>query len=178
MRFDLYRALRSLLSWDLGVKLSPLPVVFTTVAASYGVPVGRWRLTLSQQGYWYSDDGFGETSEMNWDYPLATNLAFRSITAAVWSETSKGVEFEQTGRITWSIVPKKRYLTLSATALAHKSGEGVFDNWRLSATYSTAFVRPWLFLDITPQADYPREQSFEFTPSLRISLSAYFGDLH
>lgn len=175
LRFDLYRRLRSLLQWDVGLKFNPLPVVFTTVAAVYHRDVGPWRITLSQRGFWYSDDGFGEITEMDWDYPLATNVSFRSITAAIWSETSEGVELEQTARTTWTISKDRRYLQLEGGVFGHKSGSALVDNYRLLLAYSTSLYRKWLFLQIAPQLDFPREESFEPTPSLRLSISAYFG---
>ncbi len=175
LRFDLYRRLRSLLQWDVGVKFNPLPVGFTTLTAMLRRPVGKWHVTLSEQGFWYSDDGFGEISEMDWDYPLASNVLFRSITAAVWSETSKGVEFEQRARTTWTITKEKRYLQFEAGAFAHKSSNAVMDDYRLVLAYSTSAHRNWLFLEIAPQLDFPREKSFDPTPSLRVSVSAYFG---
>ena len=175
LRFDLYRRVRSLLQGDVGVKFNPLPVVFTSLSAIFRRNVGPWRLTLSEQGFWYSDNGFGEITEMDWDYPLATNMLFRSITAALWSETSRGVELEQTARATWSIFPSRRYLQLEGSILGHKSSSGVVDNYRIILTHSTALYRKWLFLQIAPQIDFPREDTFEPTPSLKLSVSAYFG---
>lgn len=174
-RFDVYRRLRSLIQWDIGAKFNPLPAGFTTATASYRREVGEWIFRLSEQGFWHTDDGFGEITEMNWDRTLTTRTAFRSITAAVWSETTEGIEFEQTGRLTWTLIPNRRYVQLSASALAHKSSAAVMDDYRLTLRYSTALHRSWCFLEIAPQADFPREESFQFTPSLRISLAAYFG---
>lgn len=174
-RFDLIRRLRSLIQWDVGAKFNPLPEGFTTVTASYRRQAGRWPWRFNEQVFWYTDDGFGESTEMDWDRALTTNIAFRSITAAVWSETTKGVEFEQTGRLTWTLIPERHYVQFSASALAHKSSAAVMDDYRLTLRYSTALHRSWCFLEIAPQIAFPREESFEFTPSLRVSLAVYFG---
>ena len=177
VRLQLYKHLRSLLSWDAGLKFGPFPQPFTTLTASYKRPLGAWTLELLEQGYWQADDGFGEVTEMDWDYPLRTNVIFRSITAATWAEKTKGVEFEQTARTTWIIEKGRRSLMGSVSAFAYKSGPFAMSNYRLLTSYTTRLHRPWLFLEVAPQMDFPAEDDFEATPSIRLALNAYFGDV-
>lgn len=175
IRLHLYKQLRSLLSWDAGLRFGPFPQPFTTLTASYKRPVGRWTFQLIEQGYWQAGDGFGEVTEMDWDYPLRTNLLFRSITAATWGETTKGVEFEQTVRTTWIIEKGRRSLQTGASVFAHKIGVFEMTNYRIYTSYTRRLHRPWLFGEISPQIDFPKEEDFGFTPSIRIAVSAYFG---
>lgn len=172
---DLHRKLRSLISLDGGVNLRPLPDPFSTLTAKYVRPFEDWKMTLSQQGYWDLSDGFGEVSEMDWDYPLHTNVNFRSITAATWSETTKGVEFEQTLRVTWIIKPSLRSLQGGVSVFANKAGPFWMENYRLLVSYKRQIFRPWFFMDFAPQIDFPKEQDYQFTPSFRVGMTAYFG---
>lgn len=175
LRLHTYHYLRQLLNWDVGLKFDPEPVAFTAMHGGVRQQAGRGVLTLGQRGFWYSDDGFGEKTEFHWEYPLRQDLEFRTTTAALWSESSTGVEFEQTFRTTYVLSPDRRYLQFAISAFAHKSSHATMDDYRAVIAYSRSLYRQWLFLELAPQIDWSREASFDPVLSFRVSLSAYFG---
>ena len=150
VRVSLLEKSRINMNLDGGIDMDPYPVPFSTLTASWRIPVRGWYWTLSQEGYWKHSDGFGETSEMDWDKTLATNVYFRSITAGNWSETTTGIEFEQTLRITWKHIPDQKEWEFSGSVFANKTSPFYMSNYRVMVNYWTQFLRPWFFVAIQP----------------------------
>ena len=48
-------------------------------------------------------------------------------------------------------------------------------NLVLDLRYRRRIYRSWLFYEIHPRLDYPREEDFNVTPSVQFTLSVVFG---
>ncbi len=158
-----------------GVKWRLPPVVFGEAKIGRDFEIEDWKLNLEQQFFWYSDDGFGEQSRMQWDRKFTPRVPFRSQTGVKWTETTDGVEWSQVFRTGYIIEEHEQAIGTQAAVFGHKNGAGVIDKYRWSVTYRTRIYKHWLYLEITPQFDFPRDRHYELTPSIQFGLDAFLG---
>lgn len=176
LRLNPFRRYPSLLSVDGGVEIDPWPALFALIQLRHAIALGYgWTVHLKQQGFRYKDDGFGELSQIDFEQPYQRGALFRSTSAAKWTEESDGVEMEQT--FTWEIPLKinERSIAPSATLFWHKESAMLADNYRVNITCRTRIFRTWLFFEIKPQIEFPRDNNFEFTPSIRFNVDVFFN---
>ena len=161
---------------DGGVKWRGKPVLYSQLKFNRDVPVKKWVASFKQKGYWFSDDGFGEMSQMDWDRKFGGNQRLGTTTAAKWSETSKGVEFEQSVMWGWVLEEDVRGISVNGSVFAHKSSTFIMDNYRCYVTYRTRIYQHWLYFEVTPQLEFPSDEGYHPTPSIMFGLDVYFRD--
>ncbi|MGI6087918.1 MAG: hypothetical protein ACOYCD_08265 [Kiritimatiellia bacterium] len=175
-----WKMLRRDLSWidvDGGVNLNPWPSPFARLNMSHVFLFSDvLSLELSQQGFLYvNDDGFGEMTELILTRVLKPGCYTRMVTAATWSEITEGVEWEQTGKMVWSL-GRHRTLEPCLSFFGHVDSASLMDNYRLNVTYRWNAFRPWLFFSVTPQISFPRERDYQITPMLRFCAEIIWHD--
>lgn len=178
LRLKVFQNDYSWINFDAGLNFQPMPAPFTRIILSHSFKMGDdWRTYLTQQGFWYNhDDGFGEMSEVDFEWSFLTNSLFRSTSAGTWSEETDGWEWEQTLLLGKVLEPWKRSFAVRFSLFGHKSSAGVMDEYRANATYRWNAFRHWLFFNITPQISFHRDHDFKFTPLIRFSVEIIFGD--
>lgn len=175
-----WKMLRRDLSWidvDGGVNLKPWPSPFLRLNMSHVFVLSDvLSLELSQEGFLYvNDDGFGEITALKLTRALAPGCYARMITAATWSEITDGVEWEQTGKVVWSL-GHHRTLEPCFSVFGHVDSVSLMDNYRFYVTYRWNAFRPWLFFSMTPQISFPREYDYQITPMLRFCVEINWHD--
>ncbi len=150
---------------------------------AYGDVEWRWRreglggeIRLSPRGYYYTDDGFGQTTTLTWTRPIREKTIFQLRTAERSTESTRGVEFEQSVRIAWLRSGRGRGWVAQASVFPHlKSSEWIWDDALVNLTWRDALYRKWIYYTVTPQVQFPEEDGHEARPSLRIGLEILFG---
>ena len=155
-----------------------------------GVPVGfgelnwRWKwekslggiLGLTPRVYWYSDDGFGQTTSLTWTRQVSERRIFQFRTAEHSTEETDGWEFEQTVRFAWLNKVKTRGWMVQASVFPHnQDSKWVCDDSLISLTRRGALYRKWIYYTVTPQVEFPVEDDYHAKPSLRIGLEILMG---
>lgn len=177
------RVVRELRHSDLdfggGVRLhSGKPVAFGDVD-------WRWKwdkslggiLNLTPRGYWYSDEGLGQTTTLTWTRWISERRIFQYRASERSTEETHGWEFEQTVRFAWLRSGNTRGLIAQASIFPHYGVEGDFhwDDSLLNLTWRGALYRKWIYYTVTPQVEFPREDDYKPKPSLRIGLEIFIG---
>jgi hypothetical protein len=155
-----------------------------------GVPVGfgelnwRWKwdktlggiLGLTPRGYWYSDEGFGQTTTLTWTRLFGEKVAIQFRTAEHSTEETNGWEFEQTVRFALLRSGRTRGWVAQASTFPHYKDSDLFwDNSLLSLTLRRALYRKWIYYTLTPQVEFPVEDDYHAKPSFRIGLEILMG---
>lgn len=155
-----------------------------------GTPVGfgelnwRWRweqtlggmLGLVPRGYWYSDEGFGQTTTLTWTRPTTGSQVIQFRVAEHSTEETNGWEFEQTVRYAWLRSGKTRGWVMQASTFPHyKDSDVFFDNSLINLTLRRALYRKWIYYTLTPQVEFPVEDDYRAKPSFRIGLEILMG---
>ena len=178
LRWNPFSKYPSLLHIDGGIRsLDPWPEPFAILEMRYDLSLGLgWTAYLKQQGFCYvGDDGFGELSQVDFEQMWVGNARFRSTTAVKWTQESQGVEGEQT--LSWEITlePHVRSITPCLSLFWYKESALVADDYRIKVTYRTRIYRTWLFFEVEPQFEFPQDNNYDFTPSIRFNVDIFFN---
>lgn len=155
----------------------------SSVPVAYGDLEWRWKwdlaggeLRLTPRGYYYTDDGLGQTTTLTWTHPAGKRKWFQTRTAERSTEKTDGLEFEQSLRFAWLRSGKGRGWVAQASVFPHlKSSEWFWDDALLNLSWRDALYRKWIYYTITPQVQFPREDDYHGRASLRIGLEILFG---
>ena len=164
-------------TFDVGMDLGPLPEPFAVLQYREEKQLGKWKGRFIQQALANVDDHLGELTRVDFYRPFGSNNLFRSTTAAKWTETSKGVEMEQTFLLYIPLRAHHQSLAPSISFFGHKESEWQMDNYRANISYRRPIFRDWLYLTITPQIEFPEDKGFNFTPSIKFGFEGYFGEM-
>ena len=151
---------------------------------AYGDLEWRWtkeevasgELKIVPRGYYYTDDGFGQVTTVTWTRPVGPRKKLQFRLAERSSETTSGLEFEQTVRFAWFRSGRGRGWVAQASAFPHwKDSSTYWDNYLVNLTWRDALFRKWIYYTVMPQVEVPQEDDYDARPSLRIGLEVLFG---
>ena len=152
------------------------PVVYAGLAWEWTNEMGCGELRLVPRGYYYSDDGFGQTTTLSWTRPAGKKKLFQIRTAERTTEKTRGFEFEQSLRFAWLRSGRGRGWVAQASVFPHLESTGwTWDDALLNITWKDSLYRKWIYYTLTPQVQFPKEDDYEPQPSLRIGLEILFG---
>ncbi|MAR91561.1 MAG: hypothetical protein CML06_11870 [Pseudomonadales bacterium] len=160
------------LSGGIKVKLPPDPFVRAR-AKRYVTLNPQWQLELRSGAEWFNSSGFRGSFDVIFKRLLTENLLFQASTPFDWREEEDTLEFGQVFSLYQDITSRDaiRYqLAMFGTSL-HSSK---VNTYYVSADYRRRIHKNWLFMDLTPQLAFPREEDFQGVASLTLSLEIYF----
>ncbi len=182
-------------STRIGARVLLQPVRDTKLSAGGGLkwrhssPVGyadvdwRWEhklasgnLSLHPRGYYFTDDGFGQMTTLAWMKQVGERQLFQIRTVERTSESLEGVEFEQSLRFAWFRPGRGRGWVVQASVFPQwVSSEWIWANALLNVTWRDSLYRKWIYYTITPQVEFPKEDSYQARSSVRAGLEILFG---
>ena len=172
---------RDYLSFGGGIKWRWPPVLYGEAEAGHKFTRENSSIYPRQKAFWYSDDGFGEMTSLQMDWLVAPKLGARSVTAAKWTETSDGVEWEQS--LMWGYFIQGDYrdqhqvFGSRISTFGHKSSTWMMDKYRLRFLYRFPIYKRWIYIEIHPELEYERDEDtgdWDFTPSIGLSTEFLF----
>jgi hypothetical protein len=142
----------------------------------------NWKLPLKieaiaeQSIFWYLEEGFGETSSLDFDYKISDNKLFRfQNTATWWDETDTFTIVH--GPTLYHTLSRRRGISYSAKAIGSTKPQSLITNYDLSVSYRQLLHKNWLFMDISSLGTFPRAEDWEFTPSISLKFEVIIGGL-
>jgi hypothetical protein len=133
-------------------------------------------LRLVPRGFYYTDDGFGQMTTLAWTRPTFQRQKLQLLVAERSTETTGGLEFEQTVRYAWYRSGRGRGWVAQASVFPHmKNSKLYWDNALVNLTWRDSWYRKWMYYSITPQIEFPEEDHYRGKASLRIGLQILFG---
>ncbi len=175
-----------------GIRIrSSRPVVYLRPMLKGKVTRGRIYFEPRQSFFWYSDDGFGEETVLEFNYSLSRHFLFRLRPAFTWSETSRGIDLSQ--RISLRYLDRlvdghpnfALNLEWDSSGYTHPSYK--YDRHRLGLVARHRIWRPWLRLEYGPRLTWERrvpgdgddfpEHWKNHVPSFLLYLEILFEDL-
>ena len=146
--------------------------LFVSIRLRFQYVAGPWTTYLTQQLF-YENDELGERTSLDLHRPIGNKKVFRSESTATHSESSKGVDLRQIFLIRYFFTENIAVGILGEIA-AHTRPSSVVDAYVGSFEYRQKIWKEWLYFNLKPQARYPREENFKFTPFLSISVESIF----
>lgn len=133
-------------------------------------------MRLTPRLFYYTDDGLGQITTMALTCPIGQRKKAQFVLAERSSESTDGLEFEQTLRFAWFHSGTGRGWVAQASIFPHhKSSEWYWDNSLVNLTWRDALYRNWIYYTITPQVEFPQEDDYRAKPSLRVGFEILFG---
>ena len=145
-----------------------------------------------EQIYYELSDGAGTVADIPlhlWIGPGEPRNYVQYGPGIKWSETSDGVEWEQTikyGHVMRRIETRwdmrridsssdvAHGWELSASEFGHSSGETVTDSRRVRLTYRRPLYRQWIYLELMPTIEWRREDEWNTYPSIQVGFDMLF----
>ena len=156
----------------------------TSGPVAYGDLEWRWmqediaggELRIVPRGFYYTDDGFGQMTTLTWTRPAGHRKKIQFRLAERSTETTSGLEFEQTLRFAWFRSGRGRGWVAQASAFPHwKSSSAYWDDYLVNLTWRDALFRKWIYYTVTPQVEFPQEDDYHARPSIRVGIEVLFG---
>ncbi|MBU1447705.1 MAG: hypothetical protein KKF58_05275 [Gammaproteobacteria bacterium] len=162
-------------SADVGVKLHAPLEPFARTRASLVVPLGEWRMKPAQSLYWFSQSGLGETSQVDFERPLAAQTLFRATSSVTWLHLPQRFDLQQDFTIFHSL-DEKRALQYQLSLIGVSKPQSMLDDAVLSLLYRRQLNRRWLFFEFNPQLHFRHAQSYAMDPLLWLRLQMLFDE--
>jgi hypothetical protein len=141
----------------------------------YRMSLGSWRASISQALFWERSEGYGEKSELSLHRPLGERTWFRTSTAAVWSESTDGVEMGQSLVLSHEL-DRRRAVAIKAAVQTASDPEWIWRRYLLRFRYRQMIHDDWVYLAVEPGVDFPASQDYDVVPLISLALEFRFGD--
>jgi len=175
-RVVLGKILNSQLDFDVGVKLKVDQAdPFVKLRTQKLIDNEQIAVRLTQFLVWVSGDGFGETTRIDLDTSLSKDRFLRFSTAATWSEVSNGIDIENQLSLYKHLNKSKRAIGVEISTET-QTDPGKLNLVKMLVRYRQRIHRDWMFFEIAPEAGFPEERDFDFTPRLNFRLDIMYGD--
>lgn len=162
------------LSMDSGLNVEiPIdPFIRTRLFKTYFF--GKWELLPAQEFFYYLREKLGETTTLNLDHPIRENILLRIENAATWYDNSDELATIH-GPSLFQEITDKRAISYNLKAIGTNRPTFYIKDYYASVTYRQDLHRQWIYGEITPQINWPKEKKFERVLSILFRLETMFG---
>lgn len=135
---------------------------------------GTWDSRFVQRVRWYTDTGFQADTTIDFERNLFDDLLFRATAEGTWFEEETGY-FYNLGLRLFQPLDESGALEYQWINDFRTSPSNRLEETKLRVRYRRKVWWDWLVLEIAPEAAFPRERDFDFTPGILLRLEAIFG---
>ncbi|CAA0080088.1 Uncharacterised protein [Zhongshania aliphaticivorans] len=136
---------------------------------------GQWSPEFTQEVWYFSDRGWGETSELNVQRPLGLKLRLRYLTILEFED--KNDYFENVHVLSLNQALSQR------SSLEYRIGGILSTEFRtqmsayfVGASYSYNLHEDWIFIAASPEVFFPKDEGWDAEASFTIKLDIYFSN--
>lgn len=175
LRYYLQETLNFKASIDAGLKFKPEPVPRLSLRLRGYRPFEMFTARIGQSFFWETQDGFGTRAQLDLEQQTPQVDLRRLTTGLLWSEDSDGVQASEYLSY-FRFLTKRRVLGGRIGLTGHLEPDARVDNYTVRFVYRQRVHREWLFLEIEPGVDWPRDRNYEATPFVNVKFDIIFGD--
>ena len=161
-------------STELGAKFQFPLDPFARLRGSYVVPVAQWRLNLTETLFWFGTIGLGETTQFDMERVLTAPFLFRATSTATCLEAPQNCDLRQDVTL-YHTLNERTALLYQASVLGVSEPELAETAYVLLMRYRYRLHKEWVFLEVTPQLNFPSTDGFKLNASLLFRLEILFG---
>jgi hypothetical protein len=158
-------------SWGInintGIKVEIPPQFFTNFRIRKSFFLGKWEFRGSQDIFWFSRSGFGETTTLDFDRAINSQLLFRLRNSVNWTDIEDEFISGHGPILFWQLDQKKAF-SFSATARGSSKPLWQIKSYQIAVNYRQLLYNRWFYLETGPTIDYQR--SAEWSPFLSYFL--------
>jgi len=148
---------------------------FWRAKASYRWDISKdWDFTVRENIYYFHESGWGESSTFTFQYTQSAYV-LRTASEAKYSHVERTFDFAQVFSVINELSPKDATNTQFG-ALGENKPKPQTTSYFIKSTYRHRLHSTWLFYEITPQLNFPRDDNFNLVPSLSAKIELVFSD--
>ena len=163
---------------DAGIKFRGItkdPNPFVRARGSYSAPLGEWRLKAGESVYWFNTVGVGETTQLDLERILSTQLLFRASSNATWLHDKQNFDLRQDLTF-FHTLNDRTALRYQASVIGVSNPELQVMDYVVHVLYRYRLNREWLFFELNPQLHFPLDKNYKSSPALSMRLEMLFDD--
>jgi hypothetical protein len=157
-----------------GVKLDFPLDPFVRARGSYDMPLWAWRLKLAETVFWFSSLGLGETTQLDLEYVLSPPVLFRATSLATCFESPRHCDLRQDFSI-FHTLNERSAMLYQASVIGTNKPVVQETAYVLLMRYRHRLYKKWVFAEVTPQLNFPREDDFKMNALLMFRLEMLIG---
>jgi hypothetical protein len=138
------------------------------------VPLNSWDFRSVQRVRWFTDDGWEWLSRFDFERRVLKKLLFRSRSQVEWFEDEDGFFPEQRFSL-FHPLDTRRALKYEWINQFVTDPKFELDDLILRIRYRQRIWRDWLFFEIGPDASFPEDRNYEFTPGFLFRIETIIG---
>ncbi len=161
---------------DTGIIASVPPKVFLRLGAKKTIEFTEWILKVHERVRWINTTGVTSDLDMDFDKRLTRKIILRMVNNVFWNDQDYILRFEN-GPSLFQKLTKHSALSYHAHVISENEPNFIVTNYILQMTYRRRVYSNWLYMDVTPFTNFPRDRNFVRTPGMIISFDAVFGHI-
>ncbi len=161
-------------SSDLGANFQFPIDPFIRTRGSYSVPLGEWRMKLAETVFWFSTIGLGETTQLDFEHVLTAPDLLRTTGTATCLESPKKCDLRLDLTV-FHTLSERAAVIYQASVVGVSEPELAETDYILMMRYRYKLHKDWVFLEISPQFNFPRTDKFKLNAQLLVRLEMLFG---
>ena len=158
---------------DLGVRYQSGVDPFGRFRVRRTVVLTPWTLHFAETLFWYDSLGRGETTHVDFERPVNHKFLFRATTEATWRDQTDYFDLVE-ALMFLHRVSDRRSVIYQASAFGVTEPVQHVTDYLLGVRFRQLIHRDWLFFEINPQINYPKELHFKAVPTLTLKLDIIF----
>jgi hypothetical protein len=159
LRYKAYKTLRSKLHLSVGGRLYSPFEYYYRIRFRRVIHIGSDHIVaFNESGYWHSINGYGTTVTLDYDRALSETLTGRLSLSGIHAEINKETAWGIVWAVTTSLFKKfsaKTAASLDLSAFGETRPNTKVTNYRVGGRMRKNVLRPWLFLEISPEVTFP-----------------------
>ena len=161
---------------DTGLIASVPPDFFIRVGAKKTVEFTEWILKIHERLRWQNSRGFTNDLDFDFDKKLSRKHILRMVNNMFWNDKDYNIRFEN-GPSLFHQISRHKALSYHAHVITETIPDTLVTNYVLQVSYRQRIYKNWLFMDLTPFINFPRDRNFARTPGFILGFDAVFGHI-
>lgn len=161
---------------DVGVIASIPPRAFYRARLRKALQGSAFLHRFVEELAWFSEEQWINTTSFESDRAMTPSSLFRFVHEKNWALTDQEFTTSHGPSVIHTITPRDA-ISYNARVGTRIKGPLYLNNYTLSIAYRRRLRGNWLYGDVTPALDFPKESSFRRAPSILFRIEALFGGI-
>ena len=136
--------------------------------------LSHWKLRFNETLYWFDSIGYGADTFIDLDRKINDDLFFRASSNANWSDQNDYFFLGQFFSL-FHTLSERRATSYYVGVTGQSQPEIHATDYYIGFRYRQKIHKNWLFLEVNPQIQYPKNEDFTPKHTLLLRLEAFFG---
>lgn len=161
---------------DTGIIVTIPPNFFIRLGAKKSIEYTKWVLKIHERVRWVNTTGLTSDLDLDFDRRLTRKHILRFVNNFFWNDTTYAIRFEN-GPSLFHKIDRNKALSYHAHVISINEPDFLVTNYTLQVSYRQRLYKKWLFMDVRPFINFPRERNFARTPGLLVGFDTVFGSI-